>query len=360
MNRGLISKAIGDIDNRHIYEAACFNPEGIVGSPERIIPMSERKTHRAGTRRIAVLAIAACLLLALGVAAYAAGWFGLRGAIISTSNLTDQYDSSGCVGQTLVPATVVTLSGVEGTPEYQAAKEWREFYNAYVANNYNGDELHQELDAWGQEHQDGYLELYTPALAEKLRSICEKYGLTARTGCYEGADDKSYSDLAKMAGITPFLADSGRSADMVHSYRLYDDGSFACNDCWWPHDDFDNIDLAVWDIKIVRSVKGTMSTEFSEFGVDEKLDEWQYTTAAGEAVDLVLGENKALILYEGADAYVAVQWQQLKLMKNDGVDLSREGLERYADTVDFTALGSKGAVDYPGMGYGYVVPTPEP
>ena len=360
MNRELISKAIGNIDDRHISEAACFNPDGKVGSPERIVAMSERKTAHTSSRRIAALAIAACLILSLGVVAYATGWFGLKGSTISDSNLTDEYNNSAYVGQTLAPATVITLSGFEGTPEYQAAKEWREFYNAYVSNNYNGDELHQELDAWGQEHRDGYTELNTPALAEKFRSICEKYGLTARSSHYEAADDKNYHDLAQITGIAPFLSDSGRSTDVSCSYRVYDDGSFLCRDCWWPHDDFDSIDLAVWDIKIFRSMKGTMGTDFSEFGSDESLDEWQYTTAGGESIDLILGENKALILYNGADAYVAIQWQQLNNMRDDGVDLSRESLERYTDTVNFAALGSQGTVNFPGSGSGYVPPTPEP
>ena len=359
MNRELISKAIGNIDDRHISEAACFNPDGKVGSPERIVAMSERKTAYTSSRRIAALAIAACLILSLGVVAYATGWFGLKGATINDSTLTDIQGDSVYLGQTLAPATVVTLSGFEGTPEYQAAKEWREFYNAYVANNYNGDELHQELDAWGQEHRDGYTELYTPALAEKFHSICEKYGLTARSSHYEAFDDINYHGLAQIVGIAPFLSDNGRRADVSYSYRVYDDGSFLCRDYWWPHDDFDNIELAVWDIKIIRSVKGTMSTEFSEFGLDEKLDEWQYTTSSGNSVDLILGENKALILYDGVGAYVAIEWDHMS-NSNNGTDWSRESLERYADTVNFTALGSKGTVDYPGAGYGYVVPTPEP
>ena len=362
MNRELLSKAIGNIDDRHISEAARFAPEGKLSSPERIIVMSETKTYRtrASSRRIAALAIAACLILSLGIVAYAAGWFGLKEATISDSSLTDVFSEERYEGKALEPAVVITASGLEGTPEYQASKEWREFYNAYVANNYNGDALHQELNDWGKAHRNVYIELYTPALVEKFRSICEEYNLTARSGIYEGSDDGLYSDLCRITGISPFLSDSGRSPEIPGGYLVYDDGSFSCHDWWWPHDDFDNVELAVWDISIARNMKGSMSTGFFQFSPDEQPEEWAYTTAGGDPVSLALGQNTALILYDGTDAFVAIAWQQMNLMRDTGVDLSRESLERYADTVDFAALGSRGAVDFPGSGYGYVPPTPEP
>lgn len=76
MNRLLISYALSQIDEDLVAEA--------MGSRSRA---SERKHHMNQasegrtlrlSRRIAVLALAACLLLALSITAYAAGWFGLR------------------------------------------------------------------------------------------------------------------------------------------------------------------------------------------------------------------------------------------------------------------------------------------
>ena len=64
MNRALLSKAVGDIDESFIAEACRPVTEDASGSPERILPMNRK--------RIISLALAAALILALGIIAYAA------------------------------------------------------------------------------------------------------------------------------------------------------------------------------------------------------------------------------------------------------------------------------------------------
>ena len=65
MNRELLSKAVGDIDDRYILEARIPVPEEASASSERIVHMKKK--------RILTFALAAALLLALGVTAYSAG-----------------------------------------------------------------------------------------------------------------------------------------------------------------------------------------------------------------------------------------------------------------------------------------------
>ena len=69
MNRELLSKAVGDIDDRFIAEARFSVPEAASGSPERIVHMKKK--------RIITFALAAALILAFGITAYATGFFGL-------------------------------------------------------------------------------------------------------------------------------------------------------------------------------------------------------------------------------------------------------------------------------------------
>lgn len=64
MKRETISKALNDLDDRFIIESAVFSPDSIQETPERIVHMRKK--------RIVSLALAAALILALGVAAYAA------------------------------------------------------------------------------------------------------------------------------------------------------------------------------------------------------------------------------------------------------------------------------------------------
>ena len=63
MNRELISKAIGNIDDRFIAEAYRPVPEDASRSPERIVQMKPK--------RLFTLALAAAVILSLGIAAYA-------------------------------------------------------------------------------------------------------------------------------------------------------------------------------------------------------------------------------------------------------------------------------------------------
>ena len=64
MNREELFLLLGGIDDRYIAEAVCYRPGAAAGSPERINPMNKK--------RFLSLALAAALLLSLGVVAYAA------------------------------------------------------------------------------------------------------------------------------------------------------------------------------------------------------------------------------------------------------------------------------------------------
>lgn len=63
MKRETISLALSALDDRHIADTAVFSPESIPSSPERIVSMNKK--------RIITLALAAVLMLALGISAYA-------------------------------------------------------------------------------------------------------------------------------------------------------------------------------------------------------------------------------------------------------------------------------------------------
>ena len=78
MKREAISLALNGLEDTFISEAAEFCPEGIQETPERIVRMK--------TKRIISIALAAALILALGVVAYATDIFGLRALLIKNDN----------------------------------------------------------------------------------------------------------------------------------------------------------------------------------------------------------------------------------------------------------------------------------
>lgn len=70
MKREMISDALNGLDDRHISEAAVFAPDAVRESPERNEYMN-RTTGKRGAKRFVTILIAACLVMSLGIAAYA-------------------------------------------------------------------------------------------------------------------------------------------------------------------------------------------------------------------------------------------------------------------------------------------------
>ncbi len=63
MKREILSLALNSLDDRHITDTASFSPETVQSSPERIVYMNKK--------RIITFALAAALMIALGITAYA-------------------------------------------------------------------------------------------------------------------------------------------------------------------------------------------------------------------------------------------------------------------------------------------------
>ena len=84
MKRESISLALNDLDERHISDTAAFSPPAGQGSPERIVAMNKK--------RIVTFALAAVLILALGITAYA-GSGRLRAIGTHAMPKTGEYSS---------------------------------------------------------------------------------------------------------------------------------------------------------------------------------------------------------------------------------------------------------------------------
>lgn len=67
MKRETVSHALNGLDDRHISDTAVFSPEVSQGSPERTLHMNRK--------RIISIALAAALILAIGITAYAVSGF---------------------------------------------------------------------------------------------------------------------------------------------------------------------------------------------------------------------------------------------------------------------------------------------
>lgn len=80
MNRKLISKALGGIDDSFLAESMIYRGNIARQTPERNQKMGKYEKRNAGhtSRRLFALILAACLVFAMAVTAYAANLFGIR------------------------------------------------------------------------------------------------------------------------------------------------------------------------------------------------------------------------------------------------------------------------------------------
>lgn len=138
MNRERISKAIGDIDGQFIAECAVY-------APAKAGRHAGTKVGNGGRsiRRVLVLAAMIALLLALGTAAYATGWFGLKPLTLPAVT----YTAANGQVEELQP---ITLSQPQAVPE-----ELEEVNELAEKNRQAWEEFQQarRSSAWVQEYE---------------------------------------------------------------------------------------------------------------------------------------------------------------------------------------------------------------
>ena len=309
MNRELLSKAVGNIDDRFIAEARFSVPEDASGTSERIVHMKKK--------RIISLALAAALILALGTAAYAIYNWRLQDLVLhsSTENETEITESQRFDP---LPAGVDTLSlqGYAGSREYKAMLEWSEFQKNYDRDGEILKAVGNNPTPWDEKYGSNNYLVYSQEMADTLDEIASKYGLTLHSGFTVVTID----DLRARFG--DFCAEI-----RYGSGYYYADGTFQC-DC----------DNGEGMFQIRRSMKGVLDTVSLNVPDTENYEQWEYTTACGATVLLALAPHHAMIVAESEQSFTVVNVQAGSEVSPSGARISAAELEALADSIDFSIL----------------------
>ena len=325
-----------------IHEEDVIMAEGIY--------FDKQKIKLIRIKRTVSIALAAALVLGLGVAAYATGFFGLfesqmgdtvveyAGVNPVSSVIESREEMSQGLNQ--VPVRVVSLQGWRGSPEYLANQEWQSFYDDYRLNNYYGDEVPNpalKTDPWYKAHSRIY-PAFTPALKEKVQEICEKYSLKPLDSCIEDIGMGSFYRYLGTDEVLNTEAFKGQEYQLVGAeYLGYDAGTFLLQFAYSLDDNYEDDNFV--DMKLNRAAKGYFRTGYALFAENEELDEWEYTNGFGDTLSLILGKSYGIVLYDGEYAFVTLQADFTFMERNSGENASHEMLERLADLVNFGSLG---------------------
>lgn len=273
---------------------------------------------RAHARRIVWIGIAAALILGLSVTVYAVYQALVKDYAVKIPTLLDAVMED--IGMDPGPGDTLSLVGYQGTPEYEAYAAWE----AWQAEHY-GD--HPMDNSNWHETPDNYYAFYGAARQEQadaLDEITTRYGVRLHENMALADAEQIYGFL----GAEPFLPDG---YDRAEGY-IYNDGTFNL--------DFSQDRDGVTDSgSIFVSVKGTITDISGGFDMDGGYEEWNYQTASGPVVDLVLSPINAHIFYETGSAYIHVNAARMDQSHTGGmVSHTRGSLESLADSIDFGEL----------------------
>lgn len=308
MKREQLSKVICNIDERQIAEAYQFNPDLCSDSPERTIHMK---------KRIITFALAAALMLALGITAYAIYNWRLQDLVLHSSaeNETEITESQR---YDPLPEGMDTLSlqGYTGSPEYKAMLEWSEFQKNYDRDGEILKAVGNNPTQWDEKYGSNNYLVYSQEMADTIDAIAAKYGLTLHSGFTVATID----DLRGRFG--DFCAEI-----KYGSGYCYADGTFSC-DC----------DNGKGNFQIRRSMKGVLDTASLNVPDTEKYEQWEYTTACGATVLLALAPHHAMIVAESEQSFTVVNVQAGSEVSPSGARISAAELEALANSIDFSIL----------------------
>lgn len=310
---------LSEIDPKFIAEAETENiGKGKTRSPRRMI--------------LVAAVIALCLLLVGCGVAYVLKMQNLKiGEQEVTFDVFDYDPESGeaveYVGKTTATQQVLTLTGLKGTPGYQATQEWFEFKKAYDPNYVIMEEAEDDPTDYPKEY-DGYYP-YSQEMIDKINEITRKYGLRLM-----GEETILHGGrlFYQEAGIDRLVTPESGAEVSVESATIYDGGSMKINLFFMDMPD------EIWPYRMTNSMYYSQKDCFNpytmEIGVDSDWEEWNYTTSGGQNVLLLLSDGMGWVICDRADATIAIRI--LTNGENQSAQITKQQFEQVADAFDYT------------------------
>lgn len=291
-----------------------------------------------GLRRpLLVAALVALLLLLVGCVAV----YVLRSQdfiIGQRDSLQDVFDEyhRGVTATVPVSQQVLTFSGLQGSPNYQAAKEWYEYLQSYDPDGAIRKQAFQtDLEALFPDTYPAY-GVYSQEMADKLKELAGKYNLKLLGTPVEF---ESMSGFTQALGIDHILLPDSRASAFLDGGECYSQGNFVL------YMDL-NLPKEKWPYSVHTALqyfrKDCLSTEVEYLNENEDWKEWTYTTASGATV-LILraAQGRAYLFCDCGDAAMTVNFEAGFNPLTDMPDFQPEWMrdrqvEQIADAIDFT------------------------
>lgn len=268
-------------------------------------------------KRIISLALAAALILALGVAAYASNWFGLSSRLTPAENPYSPYKEPE---QDTVPAGGwVAPNGYTDSEEAQASIEWTNAREEMLdQTDYDSVQVNEWFAA--QETDEAIIyTCYDQKMLDRLLEIRDKYGLSLHT---ESATPMTHELFYQATGMEDFLRTD--KAHWICQY-IYEDGSFKLEGA------AENMLFSMQ-----RSLSGTLAPYIMYVSQPEEYDEWQFESD-GHLLNLAVKANSGIIFLQEGEQYITISFSLRDDEKTTPM-LKRSDAEHFANLFDYGIL----------------------
>ena len=313
-------------------------------------PVAAEKAEKTSTRKLSrrpflIAAIIAMTLLLVGCAiVYVLTMQEIHIGQQQTYQDVFEYDPDtgeaiAYVGQETVTEEVLTLAGIQGSRNYQAAQEWFAFKQEYDPDHSIAVEMNKNGSVPEFPAEYAAYNLYTQEMKDKLDEILEKYDLKL---IGKTVPFRTEELVCKALGLVDILV-PGSNAVMELDYAGY-------QECGNLNMDF-GVVLPDDDLKtqchIFYMHKDAFTEDVISLGEMETWEEWNYTTASGAEVLIFRspGDWRGFIFCDMPSYTVTLRYtfihEQYGNDANGNMIVDREimtdqQIERLADTIDFS------------------------
>ena len=250
------------------------------------------KEKRSSKKKFVTVLIAAAMVSALGISAYAAFKGGLEG--VSFGDPTEPSGTTTTEKITLPEGPegsdeysfkdppkshMISLQGYSDTNEFKASKEWYEFEDKYDQDWKIVDAYDKECKKTGkdpfEEKYPGY-GIYSQEMADKVEELLKKYNLKLRGKFIDGhsnPEDPTDTSIRENE-LKEMFGDIWD--DKIHGAGYcYENGTFSLDA------DYEKVSF-----QIRRVIKGTFDTVYLNVGDISQYKQWTYKTKCGVEVSI--------------------------------------------------------------------------
>ena len=333
------------MNGEDLFRGLSFVNAKYIDEAETVTQLQGEKKILSLRRPVLIAAIIAMLLMLVGCAVvYVLRMKEIHIGQQQTYQDVFEYDPDtgeaiAYVGQETVTEEVLTLAGIQGSRNYQAAQEWFAFKQEYDPDHSIIIKLQSEGRVPEFPAEYAAYNIYTQEMKDKLDEIIQKYDLKL---IGQTVPFRTEELVCKALGLENILV-PGSNAIMELDYAGY-------QECGNLNMDFGVI-LPDDDLKtqchIFYMHKDAFTEDVISLGEMETWEEWKYTTASGEEVLIFRSSEdwRGYIFCDMPNYTVTLRYTFIHEMYGNDADgnmtidrefMTDQQIERLADTIDFS------------------------